>query len=181
MCIRTSTITRKRCGCESFPPQREHVHLHLHLTRASEWRCATSQTVASANQSPIEGSAFDTDTCSQRLLQVEAFAQFLIGSYNTDMSYVDDFGSIVMRNMLSVTGFWFDLVTSIPWAYVDLSFYLVICPKPVAAAAPRHLLIWSLSCTAHRTADGMKAAQLRSPQRATRESSGLSRFSGSCA
>ena len=59
-------------------------------------------------------------------MQVEAFSQFFIGSYNTDMSYEDDFSCIARRNLLSVSGFWFDCVTSIPWAYLDLSLYLVL-------------------------------------------------------
>ncbi len=90
---------------------------------------------------------YGTLTCSKRL-QVEAFSQFFIGSFNTDMSYVDDFYCIVKRNLQSVSGFWFDLVTSIPWAYVDLGFFLVICParRRVCTASPPDSVLVVLHC-----------------------------------
>ena len=60
------------------------------------------------------------------------------------MSYVDDFSRIVMRNVLSVSGFWFDLITSIPWSYVDLGFYLVMLPEPVVSPAKSSDLILAI-------------------------------------
>jgi hypothetical protein len=88
---------------------------------------------------------------------VEAFTQFFIGAFDTDMTYIDDLRRIVRRNLLSLSGFWFDCVTSIPWSYVDVSFYLVMIIGCVASqrggsgrarrdrsAAPS-ALIWSSS------------------------------------
>ncbi len=60
------------------------------------------------------------------LLQVEAFTQFFLGYYEEDMTYQDDFVVSLKRNLSSISGFWFDCVTSIPWSYMDLHFYLVL-------------------------------------------------------
>jgi hypothetical protein len=65
---------------------------------------------------------------------VEAFTQFFLGYYTHDMTYQDDFVTSVKRNLLSVTGFWFDCVTSIPWSYMDMHFYLVLPPPNVPSA-----------------------------------------------
>jgi hypothetical protein len=61
------------------------------------------------------------------LLKVEAFAQFFLGYYEEDMTYQDDFLASLKRNLSSISGFWFDCITSIPWSYMDLHFYLVRC------------------------------------------------------
>jgi hypothetical protein len=45
-----------------------------------------------------------------------------------DMNYIDDFAWIVKKNLFSLTGFWFDCVTSIPWSCFDLYEYLVRPP-----------------------------------------------------
>jgi len=55
---------------------------------------------------------------------VEAFTQFFLGYYEEDMTYQDDLIVLLKRNLSSLTGFWFDCVTSIPWSYIDLHFYL---------------------------------------------------------
>jgi hypothetical protein len=61
--------------------------------------------------------------------QVEAFSQFFIGYYKIDMTYEDNLAVCIARNLSSFSGFWFDCVTSIPWSYMDMHFYLVlICP-----------------------------------------------------
>ena len=39
--------------------------------------------------------------------------------------YIDSFSIIARRNIASLTGFWFDCVTSIPWSCIDLHLYLV--------------------------------------------------------
>jgi hypothetical protein len=59
------------------------------------------------------------------LAQIEVILQFFIGTENADMTYNDDILSIARRNLCSLSGFWFDCVTSIPWSYLDLHFYLV--------------------------------------------------------
>jgi hypothetical protein len=68
-------------------------------------------------------------------LQVEAFTQFFLGYYEEDMTYCDDFIVLLKRNLSSVAGFWFDSVTSIPWSYMDLHFYLVGIAAPVDSCA----------------------------------------------
>ncbi len=60
-------------------------------------------------------------------LQVEAFVQFFLGRYSEDLTYEDDLLVSLQRNLTSVSGFWFDCVTSIPWSYMDLHLYLVRC------------------------------------------------------
>jgi hypothetical protein len=56
---------------------------------------------------------------------VEAFVQFFLGRYSEDLTYEDDLLVSLQRNLTSVSGFWFDCVTSIPWSYMDLHQYLV--------------------------------------------------------
>ena len=65
-------------------------------------------------------------------VQVEAFTQFFLGYYTQDMSYKDDLSGSIRRNLSSISGFWFDCITSIPWSFMDLHFYLVrASPKPL--------------------------------------------------
>jgi hypothetical protein len=49
-----------------------------------------------------------------------------------DMTYDDDLISVAKKNVCSASGFWFDCITSIPWSYMDLNFYMVRPhpPKP---------------------------------------------------
>ena len=37
---------------------------------------------------------------------------------------------VLRRNVTSVSGFWFDCITSIPWSYLDYAAYLVRTPHP---------------------------------------------------
>ncbi len=67
-------------------------------------------------------------TASGFVMQVEAFARFFVGSFNVDMTYDDDLVSVAKKNVCSASGFWFDCITSIPWSYMDLVFYVVIPP-----------------------------------------------------
>jgi hypothetical protein len=48
--------------------------------------------------------------------------QFLTGCY-VEPDYLDDFSRIATRNLSSVSGFWFDCVTSMPWSYMDYNAY----------------------------------------------------------
>jgi hypothetical protein len=57
--------------------------------------------------------------------KVEAFIQFFLGYYAEDLTYKDDFFTVFRKNISAVTGFWFDCVTSIPWSFMDIHFYLV--------------------------------------------------------
>ncbi len=56
---------------------------------------------------------------------MEAFVQFFLGRYAVNLTYEDDLGASLRRNLTSISGFWFDCVTSIPWSYMDLHQYLV--------------------------------------------------------
>ena len=59
-------------------------------------------------------------------MQVEVFTQFFLGYYTQDMTYKDDLSGSIRRNLSSISGFWFDCITSIPWSFMDLHFYLVV-------------------------------------------------------
>jgi hypothetical protein len=52
------------------------------------------------------------------------------------MTYQDDILVSLRKNLTSVSGFWFDCVTSIPWSYIDLHFYLVRSARPRCRVAP---------------------------------------------
>ncbi len=70
-------------------------------------------------------SALPSAAHAPRTPQLEAFVRFFVGTHNVDMTYDDDMASVARKNLLSVSGFWFDCATSIPWAYMDLRVYLV--------------------------------------------------------
>lgn len=52
-------------------------------------------------------------------------SQFFIAYYDDNGSYVDDITEVAKRYGLSITSFWFDLATSLPWSYLDLYVYQV--------------------------------------------------------
>ena len=51
--------------------------------------------------------------------------QFFLGWYDDKSNYHDDIIKLFFKNILSPKGFWFDCITSIPWSYLDLKYYLV--------------------------------------------------------
>ncbi len=55
------------------------------------------------------------------------FLQFAVGFYEEDGTYLDSPGRIAQRYVTAPTLFLFDLVTSIPFAYVDIATYMVCC------------------------------------------------------
>lgn len=57
--------------------------------------------------------------------QLEVASQFFIGHFDNSETYFDDMKMIMIRNFTSISGFWFDLVTSIPWSYLDVNAYKV--------------------------------------------------------
>ena len=72
---------------------------------------------------------------------MEVFIQFVVGVFDEDLVYIDDWRRIAAINLMSVSGFWFDCATSIPWSLMDLHFDLVGAPPPILrmagyAAAP---------------------------------------------
>ena len=66
-------------------------------------------------------------------LQAECAVQFFVGVWDEGGGYTDDVRVIALRNAASLTGFWFDCMTSIPWSYIDLKFYLVCSRNPERA------------------------------------------------
>ena len=61
--------------------------------------------------------------------QLDIILQFFTGIHNEDLSYCDDMRKIALYNLSSLTGFWFDCVTSIPFSYMDLYSREVILSK----------------------------------------------------
>ena len=65
-------------------------------------------------------------------VQIEALSRFGVGSYLANQEYEDDFRVIALGNLTSLSGFWFDCITSIPWSWLDLQIYTVpMCPEYV--------------------------------------------------
>ncbi len=60
--------------------------------------------------------------------QFEVVSQFFVGMFDSSETYIDNIYVVAFVNLTSVTGFWFDCVTSIPWSYFDLSAYRVCSP-----------------------------------------------------
>ncbi len=50
--------------------------------------------------------------------------------YTEDLEYVDDWNKVVAKTLRSLSGFWFDTFTSIPWSYLDLQLYMVPTALP---------------------------------------------------
>jgi hypothetical protein len=57
---------------------------------------------------------------------VEIVLQFFTGSMDLSETYCDDFKVIAAKYVSSLGGFWFDVVTSIPWSFNDLYAYQVV-------------------------------------------------------
>ena len=55
--------------------------------------------------------------------QFEVFCQFVIGVFDKNGVYVDDFGTVARKYLLTATSFTFDFVTSLPWSYMDIYSY----------------------------------------------------------
>ncbi len=45
--------------------------------------------------------------------------------YTEGLEYMDDWETVIIMTLKSLSGFWFDAFTSIPWSYLDLQLYLV--------------------------------------------------------
>jgi hypothetical protein len=59
-------------------------------------------------------------------LQVEIVLQFFTGSVDLSEKYCDNIRVISAVYLSSLSGFWFDCVTSIPWSFNDLYSYQVV-------------------------------------------------------
>ena len=58
-------------------------------------------------------------------MQVDVALQFFVGVFTEDLEYVDDWRIVFVKTFTSISGFWFDSFTSIPWSFLDLQLYLV--------------------------------------------------------
>jgi hypothetical protein len=50
--------------------------------------------------------------------------------YTEDMAYIDNWRLVASKLCMSATGIWFDIVTSIPWSFMDLHSYQVMLLFP---------------------------------------------------
>jgi hypothetical protein len=57
--------------------------------------------------------------------QVEVASQFLVGITDKSERYCDDIKQIAAEKITSISGFWFDLCTSIPWSFFDFDAHKV--------------------------------------------------------
>ncbi len=57
---------------------------------------------------------------------MDVLTQFFVGVYTEDLVYIDDWQTVVLMTFKSVSGFWFDSFTSIPWSFLDLQLYMVL-------------------------------------------------------
>ena len=58
------------------------------------------------------------------------FVHFAVGAFDGSLVYIDDWRRIAVGNLRSVSGFWFDCATSIPWSFMDTHYYLVRARSP---------------------------------------------------
>ncbi len=58
-------------------------------------------------------------------MQLEVLVQFFVGVHGGEQEYIDDWSHVATAYLTSIFGFWFDSVTSIPWSFIDLHFYVV--------------------------------------------------------
>jgi hypothetical protein len=58
--------------------------------------------------------------------QIEIVLQFCTGTIDVTDTYCDNFSVISTNYLASPRGFWFDVITSIPWSYNDLYAYKVV-------------------------------------------------------
>ncbi len=52
--------------------------------------------------------------------QTEVASQFFMGTLDISDTYCDDMHKIAIKYLTSFTGFWMDVVTSLPWSLNDL-------------------------------------------------------------
>lgn len=57
--------------------------------------------------------------------QLEIVVQFCTGSLDVSETYCDDYRVIAVKYLSSLSGFWFDFATSLPWSFNDLYAYQV--------------------------------------------------------
>ena len=63
--------------------------------------------------------------------QLEVVYQFFVGAFDETGTYVDDINTIAKKYVFAYNGFWFDVITSGPWSFLDLYSYQVSAvPKP---------------------------------------------------
>ena len=67
--------------------------------------------------------------------QFEVFCQFFIAYFDPNGTYVDSLRLVARRYFLNISYFSFDVVTSLPWSYLDYWAYLVLFLVPRKCAA----------------------------------------------
>jgi hypothetical protein len=72
---------------------------------------------------------------------VEVLVQFFVGTHNHEQEYIDDWRHVASAYLMSIFGFWFDSVTSIPWSFMDLHFYMLCARLDMLPGVP----IWLYS------------------------------------
>ena len=55
--------------------------------------------------------------------KVEVASKFFIGFHGKNNEYIDDISLVAYKVLTSLSGFWFDLFTSVPWSYFDVLAY----------------------------------------------------------
>ncbi len=63
-----------------------------------------------------------------------------MGIFTEDLVYIDDWRTVVAKTFMSVSGFWFDSFTSIPWSFLDLQLYMV--PKLLSSVLVLFCFAW---------------------------------------
>ena len=59
------------------------------------------------------------------VLQFEVFVHFFVGIFDSSEKYCDNLFLVVSRYLTTPSGFAFNLITSIPWSFIDLNSYQV--------------------------------------------------------
>jgi hypothetical protein len=59
-------------------------------------------------------------------VQMEAIIPFFMGILDVSDTYCDNIKEIAVKYFTSFSGFWFDLITSLPWSFNDLYAHQVI-------------------------------------------------------
>jgi hypothetical protein len=62
--------------------------------------------------------------------KLEILLQFVTGSMDISETYCDNFKVIAFKYISSMSGFWFDFTTSLPWSFNDLYAYQVFAQSP---------------------------------------------------
>ncbi len=71
------------------------------------------------------------------LAQAEVMLHFFMGTLDISDTYCDDMRTIAFKYVTAPTGFWLDLITSLPWSFNDLYSTLVQYPIDLSSMFSR--------------------------------------------